>query len=81
MSWIRLIGPSEATGKLRELYDAAVRRAGKVFHILRAMSPAPHVLEASVGLYRAILFGPSELSRAQREMLAVVTSRANDCHY
>jgi AhpD family alkylhydroperoxidase len=27
------------------------------------------------------MHGPSPLSRAQREMLAVVVSRANDCHY
>lgn len=81
MTWIRVVRPEEAAGKLRELYDAAVRRAGKVFHIVRTMSLAPHTLEASLGIYRAVMFGPSELSRAQREMLAVVTSRANRCHY
>jgi AhpD family alkylhydroperoxidase len=27
------------------------------------------------------MFAPSELSRAERELLAVVVSRANDCHY
>jgi hypothetical protein len=32
-------------------------------------------------LYRAIMFGPSELSRTERELLAVVVSCANDCHY
>lgn len=81
MAWIRLVRPEQSTGKLAELYQAAVRRAGKVFGIVQAMSPSPHVLEASIGLYRAILFGPSELSRAEREFLAVVTSRANRCHY
>ncbi|MCE9596016.1 MAG: carboxymuconolactone decarboxylase family protein [Planctomycetes bacterium] len=81
MSWIRLVGLDEASGKLAELYRAATLRAGKVFHIVRAMSPSPHVLEASMGVYRAILFGPSELSRAEREFLAVVTSRSNRCHY
>ena len=34
-----------------------------------------------MGLYREIMFGRSELSRADREFLAVVVSRANDCHY
>ncbi|MBI5431646.1 MAG: carboxymuconolactone decarboxylase family protein [Planctomycetes bacterium] len=81
MSWIRLVRPEDASGKLAELYAAAARRAGKVFGIVRAMSPAPHVLESSMGLYRAVMFGPSELSRAEREFLAVVTSRANRCHY
>jgi alkylhydroperoxidase family enzyme len=45
------------------------------------MSLRPGVLEPSMELYRAIMFGPSELSRAERELLAVVVSRANDCHY
>jgi hypothetical protein len=31
--------------------------------------------------YGAIMFGSSPLARWQREMLAVVTSNANDCFY
>jgi len=48
---------------------------------VRLMSPNPAVLDASMGLYVAVMKGPSPLSRAQREMLAVVVSRANHCHY
>ena len=81
MSWIRLVSIEEARGKLAELYAAAIQRAGKLFHIVRAMSPSPHALESSMGLYRTLMFGPSELSRAEREFLAVVTSRSNRCHY
>lgn len=81
MSWIRTVDVAAATGRLRELYQQAVARAGKVFGIVRLMSPNPPVLEASMELYRKALFGPSPLSRRQRELLAVVTSRANDCHY
>ena len=81
MTWIRTVAPGEAAGRLKELYDAAVARAGKVFGIVRVMSPNPRVLEASMGFYRAAMFGPSPLSRRQRELLAVVVSRANDCEY
>jgi alkylhydroperoxidase family enzyme len=45
------------------------------------MSLRPGVLERSMALYREIMFGPSGLTRAERELLAVVVSRANDCHY
>jgi alkylhydroperoxidase family enzyme len=45
------------------------------------MSLNPETLHASMDLYRAVMLGPSELSRAERELLAVVVSRANDCHY
>jgi uncharacterized peroxidase-related enzyme len=78
---LRLIGVDEATGELRDEYDAALGRAGKVFNIVQAMSLNPRVLRASMELYKAIMFGPSELSRAERELLAVVVSCANDCHY
>jgi alkylhydroperoxidase family enzyme len=81
MPWIRTVAPGEAVGRLKELYDAAVARAGKVFGIVRVMSPNPRVLEASMGLYRAVMFGPSPLSRRQRELLAVVVSRTNRCLY
>ena len=81
MAWIRTVGEAEAVGPLKAHYDAAIRRAGKVFGIVRLMSPNPAVLEASMNQYRAIMFGDSPLTRAQREMLAVVTSVANGCHY
>ena len=45
------------------------------------MSLRPGVLRASMGLYRAIMFGPSGLSRQERELLATIVSRENDCHY
>ena len=78
---IRLIEVDEATGALAEEYAAAMARAGKVFNIVKAMCLNPGVLERSMALYKAIMFGPSELSRVERELLAVVVSTANDCHY
>jgi uncharacterized peroxidase-related enzyme len=81
VAYLRLIDENEATGELRREYDAAVRRAGKVFNIVRAMSLRPHVLRSAMVLYRDVMFGPSELSRAERELLAVVVSCANGCHY
>jgi alkylhydroperoxidase family enzyme len=81
MPHIRLIDVDEATGRLAEEYAAAMGRAGKVFNIVKSMSLNPLVLNRSMELYKAIMFGPSPLSRAERELLAVVVSTANDCHY
>jgi hypothetical protein len=50
-------------------------------HILASHSLNPGVLQAHVLLYRTIMFGPSGLSRSEREALAVAVSAANDCHY
>ena len=79
--YILLIDEGEAEGALKEEYDAAVERAGKVFNILKAMSLRPGVLQASVELYKEIMFGESGLSRRERELLATVTSAEQSCHY
>jgi len=81
VAWIQTIADREASGLLRTLYEAAHHRVGRVFNIVRAQSLNPPVLRAGIGLYQAVLFGPSELSRALRELLAVVVSRTNACHY
>ena len=81
MAHLRLIEVDEATGELRRQYDAALARAGKVFNIVKAMSLRPRVLERSMDLYREIMFGPSALSRTDRELLATVVSCINGCHY
>jgi uncharacterized peroxidase-related enzyme len=81
MAWIRTVEPGDATGELKTEYDKAVRRAGKVFNILKVQSLNPPLLRASMGLYLAAMHGPSGLTRAEREMLATVVSWANQCFY
>ena len=81
MAWIEMIPPEKATGKLKEEFDRAIRRAGKVFSILRVQSLNADTLHASVQMYLASMYGPSGLTRAERELLATVVSRANDCFY
>lgn len=52
-----------------------------MWHITHVMSVNPRTMDASMRFYGAIMFGPSPLTRVQREMLAIVTSRANDYFY
>ena len=81
MPHLRLIDPDDADGALAEEYTAAVGRAGKVFNIVRSMSLSPETLHASMELYKAIMFGPSQLTRQKRELLATVVSATNECYY
>ena len=81
MAHLRLTEVDEATGELRAEYDAAIGRAGKVFNIVKSMSLRPGVLRRSMELYKGIMFGPSGLSRQERELLATVVSQVNECHY
>lgn len=50
-------------------------------HILGSHSLNPEALGAHRELYRVVMFGPSGLSRVEREAMAVAVSAANDCHY
>ena len=81
MPYIEQIPLSEADGLLKNQFDAAIARAGRIWNIVHVMSLNATVMQASMGLYRALMFAQSPLSRVQREMLAVVSSKANDCFY
>jgi len=81
MPYIKQFSNDEATGIAKQELDAAMKRAGRVWNIVRIMTPNGDVMRASMGFYRAAMFGESPLSRAQREMLAVVVSGANHCVY
>ena len=80
MAWIRWIDETEADAALRALY----RRCGGpdgIDHILKIHSLNPPSLAAHYDLYRHLMRGPSGLSLAEREMIAVVVSGANRCFY
>ena len=81
MAFINPIIPENAEGIVHAEYEKGVRRSGRVYNILKIMSRSPEALQASMRMYLAIMFGESDLSRAQREMLATVVSQTNDCFY
>ncbi len=81
MPWIEQIPHEDAAGLLKRELDAAVRRAGRVWHIVHVMSLNPEAMRDSIRFYRTIMFGESPLTRVQRELLATVTSAELDCHY
>jgi hypothetical protein len=81
MGHIHVLDYEATEGVARREYDAAMRRAGRIWNIVSIQCQLPEVMRDSMRLYRSIMFGPSPLTRAQREMLAVVTSSVNDCYY
>ena len=81
MPYIKQVSDEEATGVVKRELDAAVKRAGRVWNIVRLMTPNGDVMQASMRFYGALMYGESPLSRAQREMLAVVVSSVNHCLY
>lgn len=81
MAWIKMITEDESQGKLRKFYDSHKNPDGTVDNILKIHSLNPASLEGHYQFYRTLMYGKSPLKRYQREMIAVVVSAANQCHY
>lgn len=81
MPYIDKISPEDADGLLDRIFQARTKAAGRLWEIVAIQSLNAESLRESMRMYGQIMFGESPLSRAQREMIAVVTSQANDCHY
>ena len=81
MAWIKIIDEQNAEGSLKEQYDQLIEPWGGVDNILKIHSLNPESLAAHVKLYKTLMYGKSPLRRTDREMIAVVVSAINQCHY
>lgn len=81
MSRISIIQPEEATGRLKEIYNQLEKQRGQIAEVHKIQSLRPESIVKHMELYMELMFSKSELSRAQREMVAVVVSMANNCSY
>ena len=82
MAWIRTVSESSADDALGALYERVRDPAsGRLDNILQIHSLHPEGLEAHFALYRAVMRGTKTLRKVERELIALVVSRINDCHY
>lgn len=82
MPFIRTIEEADATGELARLYGAMVdAEFGRVDEILKIHSLHPAGLAAHFQLYQAVMRPTAGLRKVEREMIALVVSRTNGCHY
>ena len=82
MAWIRMVPEDEVRDEhLRTLYERYSTPSYGVDHIMKIHSLDPKSMELHHDYYKHLMTGRSGLSRAQREMIAVVVSAANKCHY
>ncbi|MEE9582669.1 MAG: carboxymuconolactone decarboxylase family protein [Acidimicrobiia bacterium] len=81
MPYIDKVSPEDADGLLDRIFQARTKSAGRLWEIVAIQSLSPETLRESMRMYGQVMFGESPLSRSHREMIAVVTSQANDCHY
>ena len=81
-AWIEVIPEPEATGELASLYDELRSpRTGRVDHVMAIHSLHPPTMRDHQQLYRTLMYGGGGLSRPEREMIGVVVSALNRCHY
>ena len=82
MSWIGEIDvsswPAELDGIRQQVVDP---KNGKVDNILNVHSLDPGSLKAHLDLYIQAMRGTSTLPKVDREMIALVVSKLNGCHY
>ena len=81
MAWIDTINEGDADGSLKDQYAKLKDSRGGVDNILKIHSLNPESLDAHVRLYKTIMYGKSPISRVDREMIAVLVSSINQCHY
>ncbi len=81
MAYIPYIEEPNAPEDLKTLYNRYRDPLGHVDNILKIHGPNPPSLEAHAKLYVTLMRGKSDLSKIQREMIAVVVSSINECHY
>ena len=81
MAWIEVVSEAAATGELKDLYEQCLEPWGGVDNILKIHSLNPDSLKAHLLLYKTVMYGRSPIKRPDREMIAVVVSGINQCHY
>ncbi len=80
-TWLRVPGESELPTEVRELWAPSQEKLGFVPNVLRNYALRPSHLLAWNAWYEEAMKGESGLTKAEREMIAVVVSVTNDCAY
>lgn len=81
-AWIEMIEDSEATGKVKEMYEKARSPHGTVDNVMRCQSLRPHTIEGHMAIYKSVLHNPdNKIPFWFLEVVASYTSIVNKCKY
>jgi len=81
LTWLRVPEPAELPEAVHELWAPSLEKLGFVPNVLRLYALRPSHLLAWTAHYEELMKGDSGLTKAEREMIAVVVSVTNDCAY
>ncbi len=81
--WIQYVEDDEAEGPLADLYERARKASprGIVPDMIKVLSLRPQVAIAKEDLRRALIGNASTLGARRADMISVVVSGLNDCHF
>lgn len=75
------LSPAELDEAMKAYFAKCQEKLGFIPNVLTAYSFDLAKLKAFVGMSDDLMLAPSGLSKLEREMIAVVVSSANHCHY
>ena len=81
ISWFPVPTRRRAGPEIAALWDRASERLGFVPNVMKAYAYKPERFLRWWAHYDGLMRGESGLTKAQREMIAVVVSATNRCHY
>lgn len=81
MTWLRVPDEEALPAEVRALFGPPREKLGFVPNVLRNFALRPAHLLRWNDWYEELMKGESGLSKAEREMIAVVVSVANECRY
>jgi alkylhydroperoxidase family enzyme len=82
MAWIETPREDAWDGELGDLYEQVIdREHDRVDNIMQIHALNPRAMAAHQGLYVSAMAGTKNLRRVDREMIALVVSSLNECHY
>jgi len=81
LTWLEVPDEDALPAEVKALYEAPLEKLGFVPNVLRLYALRPSHLLLWNEHYEELMKGESGLTKAEREMIAVVVSVANDCAY
>lgn len=81
MAFIRTIPPDQATGRLKEVYDAIDARHGLIPQMRQIISLRPDAMDVLTSLWETCHMGGTSLGTDREEMIAIVVAGTLKCSY
>ena len=83
MASIGMVAETQATGRVKEIYEEIRNSLGIDFvpNMYKVMAVKPDFLEANWKKVKAVMVQPGKLDRMTREIIAVAVSAVMGCQY